>query len=65
MNKKPAPKGDTTSTRRSSNRMATLNKIAGEAGYFYKGQPSWSAYETSVINGVSQIPRKLNDKRPG
>jgi len=52
---KSAPKGDTTSTRRSSKRMATLNKIAGEAGYFYKGQPSWSAYETAVMNGQSKI----------
>jgi hypothetical protein len=60
---KPAPKGDTTSTRRSSNRMATLNKIAGEAGYFNKyGEPSWSAFETAVMNGNSRIPK--NKEKP-
>jgi len=55
--KKSAPKGDTTQTRRQSKRTAALNKKAGEAGYFNKhGEPSWSAYETAVINGLAQVP---------
>lgn len=53
---KPRPKGDTTGGRRQKKRTATLNEIAGKAGYFYNGKPSWSAYETAVINGLSTIP---------
>lgn len=56
--KKTSPKGDTTSPRRQSKRMAALNKIAGNAGYFYKGKGSWSVYETAVLNGRARIQAK-------
>lgn len=45
---------DSTKATRQSKRTAALNKAAGKAGYFYKGKPSWSAYETAVINGKAQ-----------
>jgi hypothetical protein len=51
--KKPAPKGDTTQTRRSSRRRKRLDEIAQAAGY-----GSWSAYETAVMNGESKIQPK-------
>jgi hypothetical protein len=51
--KKTAPKGDTTQTRRSSRRRKRLDELAQAAGY-----GSWSAYETAVINGESQIRPK-------
>lgn len=54
---KPALQGDTTGARRQSKRTEALNRLAGEAGYFYKGQPSWSAYGTAVINGLAKIPQ--------
>ncbi len=52
---KPAPKGDTTQTRRATRRRKTLNEIAQAAGY-----ESWSAFETAVINGKSKIPQNKN-----
>lgn len=54
--KKTTPQGDTTQTRRGARRTAALNKKAGDAGYFYKGKPSWSAYGTAVLNGLATIP---------
>lgn len=55
--KKSPPKGDTTQTRRGARRRKTLNEIAQAAGF-----ESWSAYETSVINGLSTVPK--NKKSP-
>lgn len=53
---KLATKGDTTQKRRQSRRREKLNEIAGKAGYYNKkGKPSWSAYETDVINGRVKI----------
>lgn len=46
---KKTKKGDTTQKDRIARRRAQLNKIAGAAGYYYKGKPSWSAYETACI----------------
>jgi len=50
---------DSTKAPRQSKRMKALNEAAGKAGYFYKGKPSWSAYETAVINGKAHpTPRE-------
>lgn len=47
---KPAPKGDTTQKRRQARRRERLNELAHAAGF-----PSWSAYETAVLNGDARI----------
>ena len=47
---------DNTRNERQNSRAAELNRIAGEAGYYNKkGKPSWSAYETAVINGKTRL----------
>jgi len=53
---------DSTKATRQSKRTAALNEAAGKAGYFYKGKPSWSAYETAVINGKAQPTPREPDK---
>ena len=58
MKKSTSPKGDTTQKERIARRRAKLNQIAGKAGYYYKGKPSWSAYETAVINQRAKLPRR-------
>lgn len=52
---------DSTKATRQSKRTAALNEAAGKAGYFYKGKPSWSAYETAVINGKAQPTQREPD----
>lgn len=47
---------DNTRNERQNSRSAELNRIAGEAGYYNKkGKPSWSTYETAVINGKTRL----------
>lgn len=47
---------DNTRNERQNSRSAKLNRIAGEAGYYNKkGEPSWSAFETAVINGKTRL----------
>ena len=54
---------DNTRNERQNSRSAELNRIAGEAGYYNKkGHPSWSAFETAVINGKTRLtPLALDD----
>lgn len=44
---------DSTATERQTKRRAQLAEIAQRAGW-----ESWSAYETAVLNGKVQIPKK-------
>jgi hypothetical protein len=55
---------DTTNTARTQERNAALNEIAGKFGWFNPktGKPSWSAYETAVINGETQPTLREPDK---
>ncbi len=47
---------DNTRNERQNSRSAELNRIAGEAGYYNKkGEPSWSAFETAVVNGKTRL----------
>lgn len=46
---------DSTVTKRQSKRREQLNQIAMSAGY-----PSWSAYETAVLNGTRLTPREAD-----
>lgn len=53
----PAPKGDTTQQRRQARRRERLNELAQAAGF-----PSWSAYETAVLNGDVRIETAVTPK---
>lgn len=46
---------DATNTKRQARRRAALNQAAQAAGY-----PTWSQYETAVINGKAA----LNERKP-
>lgn len=50
------PTYDKTQKRRQARRRQRLDEIARDAGY-----PSWSNYETSVLNHDTEIKRKEMD----
>jgi hypothetical protein len=56
---------DTTNAARTQDRNAALNEIAGKFGWFNSKTrlPSWSAYETAVINGETQPTLRESDTR--